>query len=414
MKYVKSTYADRKRAQALEAKAFGLPAPGVGVSTPEGPGWSRRLRELQRQASTGDSVYGLDSAYAGNVRLTAGEQAELAALFAAATVIPDADIDATPTDVPYHWTQVTAGAAFAGRDGAGGAVLGDYAYLIGGWNPADPVHFPNTCNSEVWCAPLSDMATWTQLTDFPAEGRHTFPCVVYRDRIHVLGGDDVQGHYQGEHLAFDGSTWEVLHESAPWMPRTLSYAAVYDDAIWLFGGQARLGNSGVHHDDVWRYTPENGWERVIESGAPYAPRGLICGDAADASGIWLPCGGLYSDAFSPFVSLGDVWHFDGSAFRCTQPSAVLAPRIYHSVACWDGLVWVMSGEMVTATESTGNRNDVLYSADGFDWTALPASSPMWAGRHAATVWVTESALYLGCGNNSSGPHRNDIWKLERV
>ncbi|MCY3554500.1 MAG: hypothetical protein OXH56_04170 [Gemmatimonadetes bacterium] len=50
----------------------------------------------------------------------------------------------------YHWTQVTARASFAPRDGAGALVFDDAMWLIDGWNPRDKRHYPRVCSNDVW------------------------------------------------------------------------------------------------------------------------------------------------------------------------------------------------------------------------------------------------------------------------
>src|SRR5438132_810955 len=46
----------------------------------------------------------------------------------------------------YVWEQVTANAPFAPRAGAGALTFQGRMWLLGGWNPADKMHFPRTSN----------------------------------------------------------------------------------------------------------------------------------------------------------------------------------------------------------------------------------------------------------------------------
>ena len=77
------------------------------------------------------------------------------------------------------------------------------------------------------------------------------------------------------------------------------------------------------------------------------------------------------------------------------------PRQYHSVAVFDGLIWVME----EWHQDSGNRNDVWYSAYGVNWYEVPDTP--WAKRHASTVFVYKNALWMAAGNSMDRAE----WKL---
>ena len=56
---------------------------------------------------------------------------------------------------------------------------------------------------------------------------------------------------------------------------------------------------------------------------------------------------------------------------------------------------------------TKNINDVWFSTDGESWSKLKGVP--WPGRHAASVFVYDDALWL-----AAGYLWNDVWKLERI
>ena len=306
----------------------------------------------------------------------------------------------------YCWSQVTAEAAFAPRDGAGLLSFGQRMWLLGGWNPEDKVHFPTTCNSELWSS--VDGAEWTLHGHAPWEERHTAGYAVHDGAMWVIGGDANQKHYQNDvWRSTDGSNWECVCEQAPWAPRALHYTVVHDGALWVMGGQTMpefAGGDELFHADVWRSVDGASWECVCQQ-APWPARGAIGATAVQDGRIWLLGGGRYDTPTTPQRAYwNDVWSSaDGVDWTCHNGAADWHPRMYHEVASFDGCLWVLEGWH----EQSTNRNDVWYSADGTSWQELPATP--WVPRHAASVLVHEDALWVVAGNNME----SDVWKLHR-
>lgn len=322
----------------------------------------------------------------------------------------------------YEWILVTDHAAFPPRDGAGALVFDNRMWLIGGWNPGDKITNPihSDCNNEVWSS--EDGATWSLIKPnthldnrFDAladwEARHTAGYVVYRDRMWIVGGDPLLGHYQDDVWnSADGRTWNLVNRGRPvsWVPRCLHYTVVHDGKIWVMGGQAvtprlrqdlkqwNLPITENYYNDVWNTTDGIEWIRVTEH-APWKPRGQIGGSAVFRGRIWLLGGGTYNTEYYP-----EVWSSaDGIGWQQHVRQAPWRPRQYHDVAVFDDKLWIMEG----ACRPGGNANDVWFSADGENWEELPGTP--WARRHAASVFVFGDALWMVAGNHMG----RDVWKL---
>ena len=129
----------------------------------------------------------------------------------------------------YSWSPVTLSAAFAPRDGAGALCYDGRMWLLGGWNPRNKVHFPKTCNSEVWSS--VNGSDWSLHGHAPWEGRHTAGYAVHDGAMWVIGGDANQGHYQSDvWRSANGVDWEIVCEQVPWAPRALHYTVAFDGA----------------------------------------------------------------------------------------------------------------------------------------------------------------------------------------
>lgn len=311
-------------------------------------------------------------------------------------------------DPEYRWTCVTEHAPFAPRDGAGGVVFAGRMWLLGGWNPRDKQHFPHVCNSEVWRA--TEGESWTLVNpQAPWEGRHTAGYAVYRNKMWILGGDPLQGHYQSDVWASAGGVhWERIATTVPWAPRTLQHTAVFRGRIWVLGGQTLPQFAPAEerfYNDVWSTEDGVRWTRVTKH-APWSPRGMIGGTAVLHDRLWLLGGGTYDTPRQPKRRFyNDVWSTaDGVRWKRHLEHAPWSPRQYHDVAAFDNRLWVLEGYH----QDGGNRCDVWYSADGVHWRELQGTP--WTPRHAASVFVTKDALWVVAGNNMTP----DVWKLTRV
>lgn len=324
-----------------------------------------------------------------------------ASLFAAATTT--APVAARAPE--YEWVPVTPKAEFAARDGAGALVFRNRMWLLGGWNPGDPAHFPNKCNSEVWNS--IDGRSWTLVNRAaPWEPRHTAGYIVHDDRMWIVGGDPLQGHYQSDVWnSSDGVKWERVAEAVPWGPRALHHTVSFNGRIWVMGGQtvpqfARAPEA--FHNDVWSSADGVSWTPVTKH-APWEPRGMIGGSVVFKGRMWLLGGGTYDTPGSPQRRFfNEVWSTaDGIHWERHGEHAPWRPREYHEVAVFDGRMWVLEGW------NQSNRNDVWYSSDGTSWSQLTGTP--WAPRHAASVFVYDDALWMVAGNNMTP----DVWKLVR-
>ena len=326
--------------------------------------------------------------------------------------------DEGPAD--YRWTNVTSAPAFRPRDGAGALVFNDRMFLLGGWNPLDRDYYPRVCVNDVWSS--DDGTNWVMekhntydSTPFFSlgkdwEGTHTAGYAVFRDKMWIVGGDPLQGHYQPDvWCSADGKDWEFVNPGrpVPWCPRCLHYTFVLNDRLWILGGQTlpqfAPAPEAFYHD-AWCTPDAVEWTRE-EMQRPFSPaRAMYSGCAVFHDRVWLLGGGTYETPGRPrYVYYNDVWSSaDGLNWERHVEHAPWRPRVYLNVAVFDGRLWVLDGQT-----PEGNCNDVWYSSDGVNWHEVPDTP--WPARHAASTFVYRKALWLMCGSHLQA----DVWKLER-
>ncbi|MBL9215001.1 MAG: hypothetical protein JNG83_05955 [Opitutaceae bacterium] len=346
----------------------------------------------------------------------------LAALVASPMAVAFPPASASPPE--YQWVQVAPDAGFPPRDGAGAVVHRDSLWLLGGWNPRDARNFPRQCNNEVWRS--ADGRTWELVkpnthrdADFDPtqdwEARHTAGYVAFRDRLWIIGGDPLQGHYQSDvWSSADGRAWRWENRGvpAPWGPRVLHQAVVFRDALWILGGQTLppfAPHEEIFYRDLWRSADGVHWQQVQPREPYWSPRAMV-GAVVFKERLWVIGGGLYETPSHPDRrSYHDVWSSaDGVTWEQHTAAAPWSPRTYHSVAVFDHRLWVLGGFLKQGRGKRGDRNDVWYSDDGREWREL-LDTP-WPPRHAASVFVFDGALWVVAGHNLQA----DVWKLVRT
>lgn len=301
----------------------------------------------------------------------------------------------------YQWQQVNGYNTFGARDGAGAYVFKDSLFLLGGWTDVDNVNYPEKTNSEVWVS--ADGANWTLKTVAQWERRHTFGNLVFNNKMWVVGGDQLQGHFQKDVWnSTDGVNWTQVANNVPWGDRMTHITCVFNNKMWVMGGQKILGwgnTIDTVYNDVWSSSDGINWNLVTQA-APWQPRGQIGGSCVFNNKMWIIGGGTYN---GNRIYYNDVWNTsDGVNWTQVSANTPWDKREYHEVIVYNNAMWVLGG-----FDATDNKRDVWYSTDGVNWTEL-VNTP-WPVRHASSVFNYKQSLWIVAGNLW-----NDSWKLNTL
>jgi dihydrofolate reductase len=146
------------------------------------------------------------------------------------------------------WTQVTSQAAFEKRGYHASIVFNNKMWVIGGETPVTTINdkVMGGKQNDVWNS--TDGINWNLVTSHAAfKPRSYHACVVFRNMIWVIGGENDTGSSSDIWTSHDGLNWTLKTANAGFSPRYFHKAVVMDDKLYIIGGTGSTTTS----DDVW-------------------------------------------------------------------------------------------------------------------------------------------------------------------
>jgi hypothetical protein len=202
----------------------------------------------------------------------------------------------------------------------------------------------STFRNDIWSSP--DGVTWTRhgTAAWPERGSHTV--VVYQNRLWLFGGanhiaDDrsTDGFLNDVWVSEDGIDWTPVTPAAPWSPRDKAGVVVFNEELYLLGGQGAA--------DVWRSPNGRDWT-PLSSEADWGPRHDFARLVYDGR-MWVFGG--WKDRSTNAVN--DVWYSrDGRSWSRQTDHAPWAPRSPIAVVFHDK-IWIYSGKHTGADDNWG-------------------------------------------------------------
>ncbi|MCA8946335.1 MAG: hypothetical protein KDB29_08920, partial [Planctomycetes bacterium] len=191
--------------------------------------------------------------------------------------------------------------------------------------------------NDVWST--SDGVNWIQNTASAAwSERSNLSAVVFNNRIWIMGGDFIGLENTEVWSTADGVNWRLETDQPGWTKRRAANVLSFNGRIWLIGGQQRLqtptGSETVACKDVWSTVDGINWSQEL-SNAAFLERGFPSACVFD-NRIWLT-GGNWSQG------LNDVWTTSDGVNWSSQPQATWAGRSDHCSTVHAGKLWVIGG-----------------------------------------------------------------------
>jgi hypothetical protein len=260
-----------------------------------------------------------------------------------------------PTD--FAPTLLTSAVTTFGRDGSHLVQVGEWVYVLGGWNLGQT---PVT-NSQVYRANRSNLSSWTQLANAPWYRRHAVGCGVANGKIYIWGSDAYSANIA--HDCWEGVvnqstgviTWTQTNASLPYSNRVFYSAFVHNNELYTIGGQSSIV-SPTYYTDIWKSS--NGgtsWTQVQTGLTQFGKNIGGCGASFNGK-MYVLSGGVYED---------DLFYEDPP-----DPFTNVEIRTYDK-DCWvssdNGLTWTNFGQVSRGVQfpTTAVFNDRIYLLQGF-------------------------------------------------
>lgn len=247
---------------------------------------------------------------------------------------------------------------------------------------------------------------WSQHPKKDWGERISMSYVYFKGKLWMMGGMKYGERQLVNDLwsSLDGTSWEPVGQGQ-WPARKGHTLVVFRDKLWLLGGAADVQpdfTSRKLFNDVWSSADGIHWQEEIKA-APWSTR--------DSPHVMVFQDALYLVGGQ---GMADVWRsVDGKNWKQLTSQAAWKKRFDQGVQVFDEKLWVFGGRDTTANHQMAAKNDVWYSIDGLHWTMHAEHAP-WTVRSGGTCVVFKDKLWLYSGKHTGGQHNwgGDVWTMK--
>ena len=233
------------------------------------------------------------------------------------------------------------------RQNHSSAVFQDKLWVLGGHSGAGAN--PNS----IWSSPNG--VTWSITENSEWSKRWRPSTVVFQDKLWVIGGYH-SGWKNDAWSSVDGSNW-IQESSQVWPSGGAETAAVaFDGKLWVLGGW-QGPSPGTLTNTIRNSSDGKTWQTITPVGPIWEPRWDHQAIVFDNK-IWVLGGEARNDNFDPDLNYKDVWYStDGINWLEVAPSANWSARSRFTSTVFDNKLWIATGD-----NGAGQRfNDVWYT-----------------------------------------------------
>ena len=246
----------------------------------------------------------------------------------------------------------------------GFAVLGNYAYWVGG---SHANFYGSTPTNKAY---RFDGDTWVEVANLPAPRSQNAVCA-FSNALYSIGGLGEAGFWTTNVFRFDGSSWTEVRGLPVY--RLDGAATTLSNALYFIGGGDH--NSGAY-TNVYRF---NGTTWTEVEGLPRSIKSL---SAVTFDGAIYVVGGH-------LITLTNVYRFDGAHW--TEVRGLPAACVKPAAAAYGNAMYCIGGWQTPP----GIPQAVGWSWDGADWkTSVPLPGDSYGGGAA----VLNEKLYVARGS----------------
>lgn len=244
----------------------------------------------------------------------------------------------------------------------------------------------------------TDGTAFTQATAPPWKGRESPAMCVFNNRMWIIGGQGVVANSIWS--TQDGITWAANAGVPPWGVRYAGQVTVFQNRMYFMGG---ADAAGVPKNDVWvtsngqewtqltasaQWAARDGFSVVSTNGGIYVAMGLLADGVTYSREVW-------------FSSDGITWVLLTGA--ATTPATPWTARAFAGMTVFNNNIYIYGGLV------TGNAlNDVWSSPDGTNWTQVTAAAAF-SKRYAFATCVYNNKLWILGGYIFAGAETNQVY-----
>ncbi|MEO0899492.1 MAG: fibronectin type III domain-containing protein [Bacteroidota bacterium] len=203
----------------------------------------------------------------------------------------------------------------------------------------------------------------------------------------VIAKDDMGASTESDVFSFTTKTTVVatLVGNAPWAERAGHTTLVFDNKMWVLGGNSCCGG---RFNDVWSSPDGVNWTEVT-SAAPWAARTVHTSVVHDGK-MWVVAG---NSSYTQGSEFADIWYSsDGANWILASEMQAFEPRYGHEMVVYDGKMWIFGGRDVNQSFS---RQQVWNSTDGIGWNLLTDSLALFPSSTGEMIVHDNKMWYIG-------------------
>ena len=346
-----------------------------------------------------------------------------------------------------EWVNESYMSSFGYRTSHASVVFKDKMWVIGGL-VADSMQGSTYPANDVWSSVNGN--SWIKVksnANFKDRAGHS--CVVFNDKIYLIGGDGENETLKDVWSSSDGSFWTLVTETPPFSPRAAHQSFVYDGKIWIMGGFY----NETALNDVWSSTDGVNWEQ--SSNLPFSDissfratvfnnsvylTGGVKGDQISITfynSVWRSqdletwADAVDSTSFQErayhrtvqlndeiFVIGGQTGTFNSKSFSWKSSDAIIWTKIsenpsineryYHSAVSFKNKIWITGGVKYQNFMETPYEN-ILSSQDGENWVESVGKAPFGTRQNHSSIVFMNKIWVIGGYSNEL---KNDVWSSE--
>ncbi|MBT8313897.1 MAG: hypothetical protein KJP26_05500 [Maribacter sp.] len=244
--------------------------------------------------------------------------------------------------------------------------------------------------------------TETQLTgNAPFSKRSFSTTTVFNDKIWVIGGQDEDRNVLADvWSSADGSNWNLETDAAAFGPRKSHAVVVFENKMWVYSGS----DGSYLNNEIWSSTDGMNWVQE-ENDSPFNKLPFY-GQTANTmfvfdDKIWRLA--AYDGSIGDLTSERYIWNSaDGKNWNLVSENHGLDKKYGMAVVEFQGKLMALEGSI-----DEGNKfNKVWESTDGINWDLRNENIPFEFGSYTGAV-VHQDKLFV-----TTGSGYQELWFTE--